>query len=165
MGDLSGLNFTEDDLKAFEEMGDGEYSPLPKGEYRIKMTEREIKQTKAGTGKYLKAKFMVVSGPFAFRSLWHNFNIQNPSEKAQSIGLGQLSQLSKAVGFAGIPDDSSHLLEIDVLADVKIKEASPSYKAGNEIVKFKPVPANEKLQVTPKADNSTGFEDLPDFLK
>jgi hypothetical protein len=67
-----------------------EYDPIPDGEYVLKALDAEEKETSRGDGSYIKAKFEVVKGEYAGRLLWQNFNINNPSEKAQRIGRQQL---------------------------------------------------------------------------
>ena len=77
------------------------YDPIPEGEYTLKAVEAEEKTTSKGDGSYIKVKFEVVKGDYSGRLLWQNFNHNNPSEKAQSIGRRDFrSQSRTPLAFA-----------------------------------------------------------------
>lgn len=122
------------------------YEPLPRGEYEVWATAAELKHTKAGTGQYIKLRFDVLEGQYTGRALFLNLNIKNPSEKAQEIGLGQLSALCKAMGMAGIVDDTSELLNKRVIAHVKIDDIGWNGDPENKITHFTPAAGVVKAQ-------------------
>ena len=67
--------------------------------------------------------------------LWQNFNINNPSEKAQKIGRQQLVAWATACGKPDA-DDTDKLLEKPFKASVVIEEGRNGYKASNKIKAF-----------------------------
>jgi len=113
----------------------GSFDPIPEGEYTLKATDAEEKQTKAGTGSYIATAFEVVKGQYAGRKVWLNFNINNPSEKAQKIGRQQLVSWATAAGKPDA-DDTDKLLGVPFSAAVGIEPARDGYAARNEIKAF-----------------------------
>jgi hypothetical protein len=112
-----------------------EYDPIPDGEYVLKALDAEEKETSRGDGSYIKAKFEVVKGEYAGRLLWQNFNINNPSEKAQRIGRQQLVAWATACGKPDA-DDTDKLLEKPFRAAVSIEKGTGGYKDSNRIKAF-----------------------------
>ena len=112
------------------------FEVLPKGIYEALITASEVKNTKAGTGKYLQVEFTIFEEEYAGRKVFCNLNISNESEKAQKIGLGQLSALCKACGKTGIVDDSSELHDLPVMIKVDVGEYLDRPK--NEVKGFAP---------------------------
>lgn len=129
MGNLGNFNIEENEQE-------NNFDVLPKGIYEACITASSVKNTKAGTGKYLAVEFTIFEEEFAGRKVFANFNIQNESEKAQKIGLGQLSALCKACGKTGIVDDSSELHDLPVLIKVDVGEYNNQPK--NEVKGFAP---------------------------
>ena len=125
-----GFNVSEVEVNA-----PAEYDPLPEGEYILKALEAEEKETSRGDGSYIKAKFEVVRGEYAGRLLWQNFNINNPSEKAQKIGRQQLVAWATACGKPDA-DDTDKLLEKPFKASVSIEPGKNGYKDSNKIKTF-----------------------------
>jgi len=130
-----------------------EYDLIPEGEYVLKALDAEEKSTSRGDGSYIKAKFEVVKGEHAGRLLWQNFNINNPSEKAQRIGRQQLVAWATACGRPEA-DDTDKLLEKPFRAAVGVEPASNGYKASNKIKAFlfddAPAAAAPKAAPAPK---------------
>jgi hypothetical protein len=113
----------------------GSYDPIPEGEYVLKALDAEEKTTSAGTGSYIKAKFEVVKGEYTGRLIWQNFNINNPSEKAQRIGRQQLVAWAAACGKPDA-DDTDKLLEKPFTAAVSIEKGTGGYADSNRIKAF-----------------------------
>ena len=100
------------------------------------ITDTDLKTTKAGTGRYISAKCEVIEGPFKGRVLYANFNIQNPSDKAQQIGQAQLKEALKALGKNNVTD-TEEMHNIPFVASVKVTgNESDQYGLKNEIAKF-----------------------------
>jgi hypothetical protein len=112
-----------------------EYDPIPEGEYVLKALDAEEKPTAKGDGSYIKAKFEVAQGEYAGRLLWQNFNINNPSEKAQRIARQQMVAWATACGKPDA-DDTDKLLEKKFRAAVAIEPGSGGYKPSNKIKAF-----------------------------
>ena len=113
----------------------GSYDPIPEGEYILKAVDAEEKTTSAGTGSYIKVKFEVVKGEFATRLLWQNFNVNNPSEKAQRIGRQQMVAWATACGKPDA-DDTDKLLDKPFSAAVAIEKGTGGYADSNKIKAF-----------------------------
>lgn len=123
------------DTSEVEVNAPAEYEPIPEGDYTLKALEAEEKETSRGDGSYIKVKYEVVKGEYAGRLLWQNFNINNPSEKAQRIGRQQLVAWATACGKPDA-DDTDKLLEKPFRAAVSIDPGSNGYKASNKIKAF-----------------------------
>lgn len=115
--------------------GGGNYDPIPEGEYILKALEAEEKSTARGDGSYFKVKFEVVKGEHAGRLLWQNFNVNNPSAKAQQIGRAQLKAWMTACGRPDA-DDTDKLLERPFSAAVVIEKGTNGYADSNKIKAF-----------------------------
>lgn len=117
----------------------GASAGLEAGDYRVICTNSEVKDTNSGTGKYIKIELTVNEGPASGMKIFHNFNIQNPNEQAQRIGLGQLKSFLKAGGHAN-PDllkDVWELVNLECIAKVKIEQSE--YGEQPRISYFKPL--------------------------
>jgi hypothetical protein len=108
---------------------------MPEGEYTLKATEADLKETKKGDGAYLAVTFEVVKGAHAGRKVWQNFNIHNPSEKAQQIGREQVAGWGKAAGKPNA-QDSDELLERNFQAKLGIEKGTGGYSDKNLIKAF-----------------------------
>lgn len=113
----------------------GSYDPIPEGEYVLKALDAEEKTTSKGDGSYIKVKFEVAKGEYSGRLLWQNFNINNPSEKAQRIGRQQLVAWAAACGKPDA-DDTDKLLDKPFRADVTIEKGTGGYSDSNRIKAF-----------------------------
>jgi hypothetical protein len=76
-----------------------------------------------------------VKGEHAGRLLWQNFNINNPSEKAQRIGRQQIVAWATACGKPNV-DDTDKLLGKPFAATVVIEPGTGGYKPSNKIKVF-----------------------------
>ena len=115
--------------------GGGSYDPIPEGEYVLKALDAEEKTTSAGTGSYIKVKFEVVKGEYTGRLIWQNFNVSNPSEKAQRIGRQQMVAWATACGKPDA-DDTDKLLEKPFTAAVSIEKGTGGYSDSNRVKAF-----------------------------
>lgn len=97
------------------------YEPIPAGWYTATITESDVRQTKAGTGSYIKLRLDVVGPTHAGRVLFSNINIRNPNPKAEEIGLRQLNDIRLAIGLPSI-SDSDQLLGHTIMVKVDIKK-------------------------------------------
>lgn len=95
---------------------------LPKGTYRVLISNSEGKVTQNGTGRYIAMTFDIIEGEFQRRKIFHNFNIKNDSEMAVKIGLSDLKCLLEAIGSdqpIGYENDL-HRLVTDKVLMVKV---------------------------------------------
>jgi hypothetical protein len=82
----------------------GSYEPLPDGWYDVTIGGCEIKETKAGTGKYLHVRYDVTGPSHSGRVVFGNLNIRNQNPKAEEIGRQQLGELMDSVGIGKLSD-------------------------------------------------------------
>lgn len=130
---MAKFGFSVDEVD-MTQVGGGSYDPIPAGDYTLKALEAEEKETKAG-GTMIKVKFEVVSGEYAGRLIWDNFNVVNASEKAQNIGRQQLVAWATACGKPDA-DDTDKLLDKKFNATVSIEKGTGGYKDSNGIKAF-----------------------------
>jgi hypothetical protein len=111
-----------------------DYGPLPPGDYVVTIEKAEVRVTKKGDGHYVWLQLSVLGEQFTNRKLFCNMNIDNPSEKAASIGRGQLAGLGKAInnGQDCAITSTDQLVGQVVAAAVKVKDNE------NEVRAFKP---------------------------
>lgn len=115
----------------------GGFEPIPAAWYIAEITKTEMKDTKAGTGKYLTCMLKVLEGEFKGRYLFNLLNLVNPNQVAVEIAQKELASICEACGIDEI-EDSTELHGIPMAVRVIIKAASASYPAKNEIKAYKP---------------------------
>jgi hypothetical protein len=96
------------------------FQPLPRNDYECIVIDTKIKETKAGTGKYLEVTLQVVDGPASGRRLWDRLNISNPSKDAEEQAKKQLDCLCAAVGLTHKMQQTEQLHDIPILVSVDI---------------------------------------------
>lgn len=112
------------------------YDALPAGKYAAMVINSELKTNSKNTGKYLKLEFQIIEGQFINRKVWHNLNLENPSEQAVQIAKGELSALCRAAGVMQIRD-SSELHNKPLAITLKVKRNNDG-DLQNSISKFEP---------------------------
>lgn len=117
---------------------------LPPGTYTFKCQDAEMKETKAGTGKYIKVKLRELSSG---RILFHNFNVENPNDKAVEIGKGQLKAFLTGAGYHN-PDQLQSIDDlIGLSCEIKTKiRKSEQYGDQAEVSYFKVPKEGEKKE-------------------
>lgn len=119
-GDIGQIFGSAFDSNQYEPMAD--FEVLPPGKYQVVVEKAEVRDTKAGTGRYVWLEMNVVNDPkFNNRKVWANINIVNPNTQCVQIGLSQLSALTDAAGIQKL-EDSSQLVGVNVIAHVKVKD-------------------------------------------
>jgi hypothetical protein len=134
--------------------GSGNYEPIPDGEYQLMCEEAEQRQTKAGTGYYIRAKFRVLGPSSANRIIFMNFNTHNPSAKAEEIGRRQLAGWARACGTPNAAD-SDQLINRAFSADVGTEKGSGDYGPQNIITAFKAPNGDSRAPSAPAAAKPT----------
>lgn len=107
------------------------------GTYTVIADSAEIKPTKAGTGEYISVKFKIIGSECDGMTLWHSFNIKNPSVKAVEIGLQQLKQFVQCSGAPEKLTSPIDLVGYKATAVVKI-QSDATYGDKAVIAYFKP---------------------------
>jgi hypothetical protein len=73
--------------------------PVPPGKYTLQCEKEEMAYTASGNGIIFKVSAAIVTGEFAGRMIYMNFNVKNPSEQAVTIGISELKALVAALGI------------------------------------------------------------------
>ena len=89
------------------------YSPLPKGEYDVDITNSTVKTTRAGDGQYLSVEF-TISGEYNGKSydgrkVWQNYNLINKNDKTVEIAKQQLKSLCDSIGVSTLASEDDLL--------------------------------------------------------
>ena len=133
-----------------------DFDLLPNGYYRAIALSEEEKDTKDGTGKYIKMEFEISSPPeFAKRKIWTNFNIVNKSLTATNIAKEHLGNFAWAVKIDKL-SDTNQLLYKELTIEVGVQPAKGDYKASNIIKGY--FPANfghEQIEAHKKRKDSS----------
>jgi len=127
-----GTKFSTEDLP----QGNGNFEPLPAGWYTVKVTDANLKSTKAGDGSYIAVRYDVLGPTHQGRVVFGNLNIHNPNPKAEEIGRQQLGDLMRAIGLKSV-EDTDQLIGGECSIKLSIREAANGYEASNDIKGWK----------------------------
>lgn len=143
------------------EVPQSDFELLPEGDYRLTVTESEMKDTVKG-GVQLVFTYQVVGSALDGRKLFDRLNIKNDNQKAVEISFQTLAKLVSACGVEKV-NDSSDLHGKSFMAHVEVKKGEGTYiKDGvekpqsdqNVIKKYYPVGSmgqNQSQAATPQA--------------
>lgn len=142
MVDLRGF-----DARAVEPMD--EFEPIPAGQYLAAIVGSQMKETKAGDGKYLELTFQVLEGQYKGRLLWSRLNLENSNQLAVKIARAQLAAICKATGII-TPNDSAELHNLPLQVKVGLKRREDTDEMTNEIKSYakKAIPAQAAQAAT-----------------
>lgn len=112
--------------------------PVPAGWYTTKITDAKLKETKAGTGKFLEVTFSILGPSYEGRCVWGRFNLVNPNPQAEQIGQSQFMDCARAIGLESI-SDSDQLLGGELEVKVVVKKGDEQYGDSNDVKGFKPL--------------------------
>ena len=113
--------------------GTSNFEPLPEGWYNATITGAEVKDTKAGDGKYIAVKYAITGPSHQGRVVFGNLNIKNASTKAEEIGRQQLGEIMRAIGLGKV-SDTDQLIGGNL--GIKLSVKTGDY-AGNEIKAYR----------------------------
>ena len=128
---MAKFNFDVTEVEVSER---GDFEVMPKGEYTLKATEAEAKESSKG-GTYIAAEFEVAKGEFTGRKVWQNFNVVCSSEKAEKIGREQIAGWARACGKPNAKD-TDELLERNFQCKLGIEKGTGGYSDRNKIDSF-----------------------------
>jgi hypothetical protein len=97
----------------------GDYQPIPPGEYKVHIIASEMVANSAQTGHMLKLEIEILEGDQAGRKLFDRLNLDNPNAQAVEIAQRTLSAICHAVGKLSV-QDSEELHSIPMVAVVKV---------------------------------------------
>ena len=114
-----------------------DFEPVPAGWYTVAIAGAELRDTKAGTGKYISVRFDITGPEHQGRVVFTNLNTRNPNPKAEEIGRQQLGEIMRAIGVQKL-EDTDELIGGNLSIKVTVKN-DPTYGPGNEVKGFKAV--------------------------
>lgn len=116
----------------------GEYTPIPAGEYKVQIITSEMVATKSGDGQMLKLELEIMEGEQAGRKIFDRLNLDNPNATAVEIAQRTLSAICHAVGVLSV-QDSEELHFKPMIAVIVVTPPKGEYGAGNNIKTYKQV--------------------------
>jgi len=135
----------------------GDYTPIPAGEYLVHVVASEFKENSARTGNYLQLEMEIIEGDQAGRKITDCLNLDNPNSQAVEIAERTLNAICVAIGKLSIAD-SDELHGIPMIAVIKVDPArtgkdGKEYGPSNSIRTYKPRggAASPVAQMTPAA--------------
>jgi hypothetical protein len=141
------------------------YDLLPAGWYTCVITDAELKDTKSGTGQYIKVRYDITGPSCQGRVVFGNFNIKNQNVKAEEIGRQQLGDLMRALGLSAV-NDTDQLINGHLSIKVDVRPASGEYNAQNEVKGWKSNTASLPPQPgKPDAPAGAGGKAAPPWAK
>lgn len=120
-----------------------ELKPLPAADYKVAITESEMKKNKAGTGSYLSFVFSVLEGDHKGRKLYTNLNLDNPNKTAVEIAKSELSAVCRAVNVM-TPNDSAELHNKPLVVAVGLEKRKDTGDMQNRVKAYKSLAAATK---------------------
>lgn len=129
----------------------GDFEAIPAGTYAAIMVESEMKDTKAGTGKYLECKFQIIDGPHKGRNVWDRLNLVNPNEKAVAIAKGTLSAICRATGVM-LVNDSTDLHRIPISIKIACEKDNRDPDVIRNVIKSYKKRESATAQPSPSSD-------------
>ena len=156
------LNFNANEVepsKAFD--------PIPAGKYIAVITDSEMKETRAGTGRYLQLEFEITDGEFAGRKLWSRLNIENQNAEAVRMARADLSAICRAVNVL-TPNDSIDLHNLPLVIKVHCRKDKNTGEITNDIrgyeskANYKPEP--KQAPTTPTTAQPTRVPSKPPWM-
>lgn len=117
--------------------GNGNFEPLPAGWYTATISAAELKDTKSGSGQYIKMRYDITGPSHQGRVVFGNLNIRNQNPKAEEIGRQQLGELMRAIGLAKVSDTDQLIgASLSIKLDIRQQEG---YEPSNEVRAYKSV--------------------------
>jgi len=117
------------------------FEPIPVGTYKLRAVDMEMKDTKAGTGKYISVEFVVVGGQYDDRKIFERYNVVNSNPTSVEIALANIKDWITATG-----GDASGELKLSTIQSLEGKtfnakvaihvDKSGQYDDSNKIKKF-----------------------------
>lgn len=135
---------------------------LPNDWYEAMIINSDVLQNNAGTGRYIKLEFEIVSGKYQNRKIFTNLNIEHPNANVAAFGRSDLTKICRAIKVEKLFDTCSlhnlpMMIKVAVAADKgrnnELRNVIRDYKAKGEVTPEMgmPVPANTVENVAPWA--------------
>ena len=143
------------------------FDPIPAGKYIAVITDSEMKETRAGTGRYLQLEFEITDGEYAGRKLWSRLNIENQNAEAVRMARADLSAICRAVNVL-TPNDSIDLHNLPLVIKVHCRKDKNTGEITNDIrgyeskANYKPEP--KQAPVTPTTAQTARIPSKPPWM-
>lgn len=146
-------------IKEIEEQFKGEmdgFGLVKDGTYTVQIVNSETKDTRDGTGKYLKLDFQVLGPEFAGRRIFENLNFKNKNRTAEVIANRKLKAILQACGLTEV-SDSAELHNIPFEVKIGTRPAEGAYEAQNIIKDILVPQKQEEAPVVALRDDEIAF--------
>ncbi len=110
---------------------------LPAGEYEVRITDAEAKETRIGSNIFWKVEMTITDGEFEGRKVFTNFNVQHSNEMATKIARQTLAKLVRAANGPLVLEGPDQLLGLNFIAVTTIKN-DETYGERVEVKGYKP---------------------------
>jgi len=112
MSEFQWTAFNQEDVSPYKG-----FEPVPPQKYVAAITEAEMKDTSAGTGKFLQFNFEILEGDHKGQIVFDMLNLINPSAQTVEIAKAKLKAICNAVGVTN-PQNEGDLLDKPLIIDV-----------------------------------------------
>ena len=113
-----------------------DFEPVPAGWYSVDIKAADVKQTKSGTGEYIKLQLAITGPTHAGRVVFCNLNVRNANPDAEKIGRAQMGDVMRSTGITRLTD-TDQLINKTLSAKLSVKAATADYPASNDVKGFK----------------------------
>ena len=126
-----------------------------------------MKETRAGTGRYLQLEFEITDGEYAGRKLWSRLNIENQNAEAVRLARADLSAICRAVNVL-TPSDSIDLHNLPLVIKVHCRKDKNTGEITNDIrgyeskANYKPEP--KQAPATPTNAQTARIPSKPPWM-
>jgi len=147
-------------------VGTNNYDLLVAGWYTAFVHSAEVKQTKNGTGEYIKIRFDITGNSGQGRVVFSNINIRNQNSQAEEIGRQNLGDIMRAIGLARVTN-TDQLIGGTLSIKVTVKAAEGQYGASNEVKGYKAIEGSKPVAsfAQPVAKTSETSKSAPPWQK
>jgi hypothetical protein len=136
------------------------YELIPAGWYTAIITEAELKDTKSGTGQYIKVRYDITGPSSQGRCVFSNINIKNPNAKAEEIGRIDLGNIMRALGLSSV-SDTDQLINGHLTIKIDVRPASGDYGPQNEVKGWRSSTGSLPPQPQPESAVASGKASPP----
>jgi hypothetical protein len=147
------------------------FEPIPAGDYKVWITDSEMKATQKGDGQLLKLEMEIVEGDLKGRKIWDQLNLVNQNEDTVRIAYATLSSICRAVGEMLVStSDPLHfkpmIIKVAYVPAGKDKNGVER-QAQNQIKGYLPVSGSIQASTanrapSPMANGQAGVPGIPD---
>ena len=158
------LNFNASEVEPSKE-----FEPIPAGKYIAVITDSEMKETRAGTGRYLQLEFEITDGEFAGRKLWARLNIENQNAEAVRLARADLSAICRSVNVL-TPSDSADRHNLPLVIKVHCRKDRNTGEITNDIrgyepkANYKPEPKQAPATTAPVSSQTARVPGKPPWM-